>query len=191
VTGVDEIMPLLLQACPTFRDRWELFLADWGEEEPEKYTSAGEFALYIMDLYDTGNEEELSAAFEAIESLMRDGDAEVKNIAAVGILEDLQNLGSHREHGYVVFESWLGRQSEEAWRDLERVWDGKSSLAQVVRAELGMKSSPPWWMFWRRWSRAESVPDPRDIENPTLRRLTEQLLRHERGAGRGDRRRGG
>jgi len=74
-------------------------------------------------------------AFSAVEELFVDGDSDVKQIAMIGILEDLQCLESWKPFGNKAFIPWLGPHSREAWNLVTQMWEGKSSLADVIRAE--------------------------------------------------------
>lgn len=128
------VMPLLLEACPGFRPKWDEHLAWWNGKEPGLYNDTGEFAAYLRDRFVAGDTSEFPAAFAVIEQLVIDGDAEVRDLAVIGILESLQNLASHRAFGYEVFETWLGPRSMDGWRELEGLWVAKESLMDVFRA---------------------------------------------------------
>jgi hypothetical protein len=95
-----------------------------------------EFATFIVDAYARHDLEPISAAFDAIEQLLDEGDEEVRTAASIGFLEDIQNISSHRPFGAAVFVQWLGPKSKAYWADIEETWSRKSSLADVVRAEI-------------------------------------------------------
>ncbi|MDE3137924.1 MAG: hypothetical protein KGL59_15190, partial [Acidobacteriota bacterium] len=81
------------------------------------------------------------AAFGLMEELLIDGDQEVRDAASVGFLEDVRNIASWRPFGSAVFVEWLGPRSRFAWAEIEEMWRGKKSLADVVRAERSGKKS--------------------------------------------------
>jgi hypothetical protein len=132
---VNQIIPLILDTCPGFRPTWEKHRALWHDEEAGIYNDAAEVATYIVDCYGNGDTEPIGAAFGVIEELLVTGDEEVRAAASIGFLEDVRNISSWRPFGSNVFIQWLGPQSRLAWADIEELWRGKNSLADVVRAE--------------------------------------------------------
>jgi hypothetical protein len=107
----------------------------WEGEEAGIYNDLGEFATFVVDAYERQDTEPIVAAFRTIEELLGEGDEEVRT-AAIGFLEDIQNIASHRPFGAAVFIQWLGPKSKGQWAEIEETWRGKSSLADVVRAEI-------------------------------------------------------
>lgn len=87
----------------------------------------------VEDLY----EKELTSAraFELVEALLADADQESTDLIGYGFFEKLQNFASWRPYGNKVFEPFMGTRSMEIWRYLRKIWAGKSSLADVIRAE--------------------------------------------------------
>ena len=130
-----EIIPLLLKACPGFQPMWQAHLDWWGNEEPGGFNDAAEFALYLVESYERGQTSEFTAEFETIERILNEGNQEAREIAAIGIIEDLQTIGSNHVCGADVFLEWLGPTSRAAWDQIERMWEGKRSLMDVIRAE--------------------------------------------------------
>jgi hypothetical protein len=129
-----EAMPLLLAACPGFRTAWDEHLAYWNGEEPGAFNDAAEFARYIVESYERNDTSEFPAAFAAIEKILNEGNQEARDIAEIGIIEDLQTIASH-SCGADVFVEWLGPTSRIAWAQIAKMWEGKSSLMDVIRAE--------------------------------------------------------
>ena len=66
---------------------------------------------------------------------LANGNRAVSDIVVIGFFEDLRNLASWQPFGSAAFVSFLGPRSSEAWSELEKVWAGKKSLMDVVRAE--------------------------------------------------------
>jgi len=130
-----EIIPRFLEICADFRKQWEEHLEYWGKDERGMYNDIAEFAHFIVDSYKDGKTEKFPEVFKQIESYLVNGDEKVKEIISIGLLEDIQNIASHEEHGYEVFEKWLGPVSKKYWKEIEALWQGKSSLADVIRAE--------------------------------------------------------
>jgi hypothetical protein len=130
-----QIMPLLLEACPGFQATWQAHLEWWKGEEPGAYNNTSEFARYLVESFESGQTSEFPDAFAAIEKILNEGE-ESRDIAGIGVIESLQTIGSNHSCGEEVFIQWLGPTSRQAWAEIERMWEGKNSLADVVRAEV-------------------------------------------------------
>ncbi len=73
--------------------------------------------------------------FSLVERMLIKGDEEVRSLASIGLLEDLQNIASWQPFGMNVFLPWLGPKSQMAWNEILAMWVGKHSLGDVLRAE--------------------------------------------------------
>jgi hypothetical protein len=133
----DEMIPMLLAACPGFRPRWDEHVASWKGEPAGLYIQIGEFVAYLLDAYEQGQTDCVRAAFDMLERFLIEGDAETKELAVIGLVEDVQNASSWRPFGAKAFLPFLGPHSQMGWAAVERMWCGKSSLADVIRAERG------------------------------------------------------
>jgi len=131
-----QIVELLLQACPTSQQCWDEHREWWGDEDAGAYNDIAVFAHFAVDSFASGKTDCLPALFGAIESVLSDGEEEARQLAIVGFLEGVQNIASHRPFGYDAFVPWLGVNSIVAWRSLEKLWEGKASLMDVVRSQL-------------------------------------------------------
>jgi hypothetical protein len=143
-----EVMPLLLESCPGFQATWQAHLDWWKGEEPGVYNDTAEFAHYLVESVESGQTSEFLKAFATIERILKEGDQESRDLAAIGIIESLQTIGSNHSCGEAVFIQWLGPTSRRTWVEIERIWEGKHSLMDVVRAERAA-SRKPWWRFWK------------------------------------------
>jgi len=130
-----QILPLLLEACPGFERAWRAHLDWWRGEQSGEFNDAAEFAKYLVESFENGQTSEFPAAFAVIEKILNEGDKQARDIAAIGIIEDLQTIGSNHVCGAEVFKPWLGETSTAAWHQIEKIWEGKSSLMDVLRAE--------------------------------------------------------
>ncbi len=128
-------MPLLCEACPGFQATWQAHLDWWKGEEAGAYNDTAEFARYLVDSFESGQTSEFPKAFATIERILNEGDQESRDIAGIGIIESLQTIASNHSCGEGVFIQWLGPTSSRVWVEIERMWDGKHSLMDVVRAE--------------------------------------------------------
>jgi len=132
-----QVVPMLLAACAGFEPAWREHLESWGDEERGEFNDASEFAHYLVESYERGDTSEFPAAFATLETIFADGDQEARDVAGIGVLEGLQNIGSNHSCGSDVFIQWLGPLSRRVWSQIERMWAGNHSLADVIRAELG------------------------------------------------------
>jgi hypothetical protein len=126
---------LLLDAFPSAKPGWHEYLAEWEDEELPLYLGASVFAHHIVDSFRSGKLWEFNKGFSVIENVLTDGDDEVKGLVIVGLLEGIQFAASHQPIPTEVFCEWLGPVSKAAWDELNRAWEGKSNLADMVRSE--------------------------------------------------------
>jgi hypothetical protein len=122
----EQVMPLLLVACPSFSKRWEehrLFY-EAGDEQL-LYIDLGEFASHLVELHKAGRVEEFPAAFQIIERLHLEGDHYVKEAATIGLLEGIQNVAGNTGGQPEEFVPYLGSESIKWWRQLNDFWNGK------------------------------------------------------------------
>jgi hypothetical protein len=122
----DDMMPVLLAACPSFAPLWQEFRAEWhGEDDLPLYVALGDLARHLIGLVERGEMDELPAVFRVVERWHREGDEYVREAATVGLLEDLQNLNLH-EHGTdpAQFRAMLGAESRRCWDELAASWEG-------------------------------------------------------------------
>jgi hypothetical protein len=152
----DEVIPLLLAACPGFEPAWREHLEWWGDQERGIYNDTAAFATYIIDSYGSGHTAEFDLAFAALERILAQGDENARAAASIGALESIQVQSTHYPFGPTAFLPWLGPKSREAWDSIEALWEaGGGSLMGVVRLERdladGRVGGPiRWWQFWRR-----------------------------------------
>ena len=126
----DEMFSMLLDACSEAATEFE---EDRRDHDGLSYVQIAVFARHIIRLFEGGKTESFPEIFSTVERLIVKGDEEVQGLAIVGFLESLQNNASWTDSGLRVYEKWLGSRSLKAWKDLERLWDGKHSLAEVIR----------------------------------------------------------
>ena len=93
------------------------------------------------------------------------GDEQAKELASIGVNEDIHNIASHRPFGRSVFYQWLGPESWAAWDELCESWRQVTAAkaAGLLEPARGRPSAPP--------------ADPVQIQDPALRRVVEQLYR--------------
>src|SRR5262245_52135127 len=132
------IVPLLLEACPTAQRRWEEHLAYWKGEEAGDFNDVSIFAYHIVDCCAKHLTAECASLFATVERILEEGDEEARGIVAIGLLEDIQTISTHHSFGPEIFVQWLGPRSREAWDQIEALWRaGGGTLAGVIRLEPG------------------------------------------------------
>jgi len=124
VIAAAAVIPLFLNACPSFRTRWAPYAAEPSFEESLLYIHLGEFAGHVIELLGNGSTAEFAAIFEVVERLHTDGDSYVREAATIGLLEGLQNLALSAGLDPAVFEPHLGPESARWWAELSGFWDG-------------------------------------------------------------------
>ena len=105
----DDMMGVILDACPSFAPQWRAFLDEWREEtEVPLYLALDDLARHLIEL---------------VERWHTEGDEYVRTAATVGLLEGLQNLNLH-EHGTdpAQFRAMLGPESRRCWDELAADW---------------------------------------------------------------------
>ncbi len=118
----NQIMPLLIEACPSFRAVWDEIDE---EDRPLIYVSLGSFARHLLDSWRLGRTAEIAAVVKVIERLHLEGDAATKEAATIGLLEAVQNVWSHAGEATDEFVAMLLPQSRRWWRELELFWAGE------------------------------------------------------------------
>jgi hypothetical protein len=124
-----DVESLLLRACPSFESSpLRLEYHDDYDQEPEPllYLLASAFVLHLTGLYAVGRRDEFPAVFDVVEDLHVKGDEYVRELATVGILEDLQNSNLHPAGSTPGdFIPYLRPVSLWWWKEVELFWEGK------------------------------------------------------------------
>jgi hypothetical protein len=152
----DDVVPLVLAACPSFRPLWEGGVeADHAPEEPGgtrlHYADAAAVARHAVDLLLDGRTEELPALLAVVERLHVDGDAYVRELATIGYLEDLQTAAERAGVPDEALTGWLGPESLGWWRGVRAFWDGDLPAVRPLGAdEQPGDPGPTRRRWWRR-----------------------------------------
>lgn len=103
-----EIMPLLVDACPSFAEKWEWHKFEFHDEEDFlPYVALGELGDHLIDLHDQGRQSEIERVFEVVERLHTEGEHYVREAATIGLLESIQNVLGNRERDPELFRQYL------------------------------------------------------------------------------------
>ena len=121
----EQVIGLLMEACLSYRARWETY-----PEAPEfdaelLYVHLGDYADHVVDLLERHETTELPALGRAIEQLHLDGDDYVKEAATIGLLEVVQNVAGHRNVSTADLEAALGVEAQRWWTSLDAFWSGR------------------------------------------------------------------
>jgi hypothetical protein len=161
----DDMMGVLLDACPSFQPTWEAWLAEWAESADDlpHYLALAEFARHLIGMLERSETVRFPAIFRAVERLQLEGEHYVQEAAIVGLLEDLQNLNLHTTTQPEQFRPFLEPESAAAWDELYAFWH------QVHLAKAAGLLEP----------QSGSAPqvDPDSIQDPKLRRMVQHLYR--------------
>jgi hypothetical protein len=130
------LMFRLREAFPRFESRWAEHLAFWSGEPAGAYNDIGPFSHFIdEELFIHGEKDEVRRAFFLIEELFLSGSQSTRDLIGIGFIEDLRNISSHRVNGHETLIPYLPPTLLRVWNDIARQWIGRSSLADVIRAE--------------------------------------------------------
>ncbi len=121
----DDVIPLLLDACPSYQARWEVYCAESTYEPGLVYLDLADFADHLVELLRGNNTEEFTPVFEVIERMHLDGDDYVREAATIGALEGIQNLAGNSGVDPDRFIRFLGKASKRQWKKLNDFWGGK------------------------------------------------------------------
>jgi hypothetical protein len=133
---ITPVVAALVEAFPDAAPRWRKHIASWGGAPAGSYVEMAELVHFVVeDLYEKQKLDEVQRMFEMLEQLLAHADQETTDLITLGFFETLQNFASWRPYGNKVFKPFLGPKSAQIWREIERIWAGKSSLAEVIRAE--------------------------------------------------------
>ncbi len=124
-------MPLLLESCPSFAEKWEEHRAFYDDEDLV-YVHLGTLAHHLVELHKTNQTDEFPAVFDVIEKLHLEGDNYVKEAATIGMLEGIQNVSLNLNVDPEVFALYLKPASAKWWRRLNDFWDGKLSSVSAT-----------------------------------------------------------
>jgi hypothetical protein len=134
--GEPKVLSNLARAFPDFSGRWKKHIAFWGASSCHLYLGMAEFVHFVVeDLFEKGNLDETRRVFQVLEQQLVGADQETRDLIGLGFFETLQNFASWRQGGNQVYEQFFGTISREIWSELQRMWAGKSSLMDVIRAE--------------------------------------------------------
>lgn len=127
-----EVMNVLLAACPSYKTRWLQYYKENYDDSEEQliYSELTDFAYHFIDLYKHNQISEFPRIFEVIELLHTDGDDYVKEAATIGLLGDIQNLALGEDINPDVFKQYLKPETQKWWIILDDFWNGKTESVE-------------------------------------------------------------
>ena len=153
----------IIATVPGFQVQWQEFLQEWEKEtSPPWYLVMGELAHYLVEKYAQQATAEFPELFASVESLLRKPDPELENLITVGLLEDIQNVATHRDFGAASFLRWLGPRSLV-------VWNGINEYMKRV-GDWAAKQEPRREAF-------DAEKALSQVENPQLKKIIESMYR--------------
>lgn len=122
---------MLVDACPSFKEKWDAYVAGPDYDEDLLYISIGEFSQHIVELMGRGEKSEFADIFKAVEKCHLEGDSYVKEAATIGFLEGIQNISrDYFDPG--LFSPYLLPETKKWWQKLNDFRDGKGKLIDIA-----------------------------------------------------------
>jgi hypothetical protein len=172
VIGRAQVLPLLVAACPSFRAAHPAIAIDEsGMIDP--FEQLGAFAHHLVDLAADGRADELPAVFAVVEDVLADGDGEAVTFVRTGLIEDIQNITSHRDVTVEpdAFVAVLGPAAAEVWQQLDESWT-------AAAAERASREPAEDYLLLGATDRRRMQSMTRELPDGTLARPSD-VLRYE------------
>lgn len=116
----EQVMPLILKACPSFQESWEK-----SDNKDLLYVVMGDLACHLLSLYRDNRTEEFPAVCELVERFHLEGDSYVRELATIGFLEGIQNVWGNNDADPEDFCKFLLPESRKWWKELNDFWAGE------------------------------------------------------------------
>ena len=120
-----DVLPALLAACPSFRQRWQEYTSDEIYEPNQVYVEVFEFARHFLTLLQKGDVSEFPAVFAAVENILHVGNEEARQAVTTGLLEDLYFEAEETRISPSTWRRFFGPMAMNAW-ECYLVWAKKS-----------------------------------------------------------------
>lgn len=118
----DQVMPLLIEACPSYRLP--------SDDRDLLYAMLGDFSEHLWQLQQQGHTEEFPAVGRAIERMHIEGDEYVRESATIGLLEGIQNVWGNNGTDPELFVQHLLPVTVKFWQSLNRFWGNKNKFVE-------------------------------------------------------------
>jgi hypothetical protein len=134
VIDQDQMMGVLLNACPSFAPHWQTFLDEWASHSDELplYLVLGDFARHVIGFLERHEIDWITNVFTAVECLQNEGDQYVREAMTIGFLENVQNSNLHPNGtDPEQFRQYLGPVTVKFWDKLNRFWQNGEVITEV------------------------------------------------------------
>lgn len=119
-----DMMPLMLDACPSFENTWRDFVEYWRDEsDPPLYLALSALARHLIEMLARNDVACFPKVFAVVERWHTEGNPYVAEAATVSLLEDLQNTGLHDSTEPEQFRRYLHPVSAKWWDKLYAFWE--------------------------------------------------------------------
>lgn len=122
----EQMIDLLLEACPSYQESWNDYIKDEDiDEERLYYLDLSDFVRHLIRLYRSGKHDEFPAIFHVIEQFDIEGEHSVREAATIGILELLlpdEYLSGNE------FIKYFGKHTMIGWNSLFLFWAGEGNI---------------------------------------------------------------
>lgn len=135
ITKEQVIIPLFLEACPSFTEKCKEHCA-FSEDEDLLYVDLGEFTHHLVELHQADRKDEFPAVFEVIGRLHLEGDAYVRETATIGMLEGIQNAAGNSGVNPEEVSVYLKPESVKWWQQLNNFWNGEIGYVEIATDEV-------------------------------------------------------
>jgi hypothetical protein len=171
----DEAVVLLVGACPSFHARDESLRGRAVDSELWHYEQMSAFAHHLVRLAERGETSELPAVFDLVERLLVEGDPAAVLLLRSALVEDLQNITSHRDIavGPDDFRSMLGPVTIEVWDELDLAWSAAAEHPTAIE-----RSSAEEFLYLAPDERRRVQSMTRELADGTLESPSD-VLRYE------------
>ncbi len=126
-----QVLPLLLEACPSYEADWKKFTAEYADDpDPFLYVAIVQFAGHLSKVLAAGDGDSLGRVFNLLERFITEGDAEVQEAAVVGLVKNLQNADLHHGTAPDDYVPFLLPQTRRWWDKVRTFWTNGRLLTQ-------------------------------------------------------------
>lgn len=137
VVKEEQMLPMLVEVCPTFAEKWQEHKEEYKDEENYlPYVALGDFSRHLFELERQNKTENFERIFDLIERFHFEGNDYVQNAAVVGLLENLQNFGEENDFENQPFLKYLKPESLKWWNQVRKFWTSEIQyIGQTYESE--------------------------------------------------------
>ena len=113
-----DIMQLVVRACPAYRPILDEYLREQSQARKTErliYLETGDFARWLVGTVVAGERTWIQPFADALEQLLVNGDDETRQIAVIGLIEDIQEGCVEMNVDPDLFMNALGSAGRDKW----------------------------------------------------------------------------